>query len=291
MHTLTLKYLSQKNNVSTVTLSTRFQKFLAQLPTALEYLKRLSQNNKIKNQCSGFLLIDGDWFGRKRVLIVYKDSQAGILFWRFADGEYKAQVKQDIEYLKDKGYPLKGTVSDGKNSLVNAAKSHQVPVQRCLVHIQMRLKSLLTQNPQSAAGKQLKEWSYSVNKISNQYEAKILLLWFIRLYKRHKDFIKEKTNYIDPKTDKKRWWYTHKNVRKAYRLIANSFGQMFTYLRFKNMPKDTNGLEGFFSQLDTKISRHRGLKQPKKENLIAWLLYLKRFPKTTQKEVKNPHLT
>jgi hypothetical protein len=57
------------------------------------------------------------------------------------------------------------------------------------------------------------------------------------------------------------------------------------------MPKDTNGLEGFFSQLDTKISRHRGLKQLKKESLIAWLLYLKRFPKTTQKEVKNPHLT
>lgn len=214
LHTLTLKYLSQKNNISTVTLSTRFQKFLTQPLTALEYLERLVEDDGLRAQFSGFLLIDGDWFGRKRVLIVYKDSQAGILFWRFANGEYKAQVKQDIEYLKSNGYPLRGTISDGKNSLVNAAKSHQVPVQRCLVHIQMRLRALLTKNPQSEAGKQLKEWSYSVNKINSRYEAKILLRWFIRLYNRHKDFIKAKTNYIDPKTDKTRWWYTHKNVRK-----------------------------------------------------------------------------
>ncbi|MBU2592415.1 MAG: hypothetical protein ABH867_01730 [Patescibacteria group bacterium] len=36
--------------------------------------------------------------------------------------------------------------------------------------------------------------------------------------------------------------------------------QNFTYLNIANMPKDNNGLEGFFSQLETKASRHRGLK-------------------------------
>lgn len=178
-------------------------------------------------------------------------------------------------------------MSDGKNSLINAAKSHQAPVQRCLVHIQMGLGSLLTQKPKSKAGQQLQEWSYFLNQISSLYEAKILLRWFIRLYLRHEYFIKEKSTRIDFETGKKRWWYTHKSTRRAYRLVVNSFGQMLTYLQLAGMPKDTNGLEGFFSQLDTKISRHRGLTQPKKESLIGWLLYLSKFPKTTQNEAKT----
>ncbi len=49
------------------------------------------------------------------------------------------------------------------------------------------------------------------------------------------------------------------------------------------MPKDTNGIEGFFSQLGTKVSRHRGMKQKRKENLISWYFYLRKFPKVTFK--------
>ena len=46
------------------------------------------------------------------------------------------------------------------------------------------------------------------------------------------------------------------------------------------MPKDTNGIEGVFSQLDTKLARHRGMKQERKEALISWLFYLEEFNST-----------
>ncbi|MBU2592269.1 hypothetical protein KKD61_02315 [Patescibacteria group bacterium] len=45
------------------------------------------------------------------------------------------------------------------------------------------------------------------------------------------------------------------------------------------MPRDNNGLEGFFSQLETKVSRHRGLKQTRRENLISWQFWLTEFDK------------
>lgn len=284
LHTLTLKYLSEKNKISVSTLSTRFQPFLAHLPSAKKYFLNFVAQQYNTEEFSGFLIIDGDWFGN-RVLVVYKDSKAGIVFWRFSKGEYKQEIKNDITFLKEHGYPLKGTVSDGKNALINAGKEHKVPVQRCLVHIQKGINRSLTRKPKSIAGKQLKEWSMSLNRITNKYEARVLLLWFIRLYKRHENFIKERTYSTDYETDKKTWWYTHQDTRKAYRLVVNGYSNMFTYLRFKNMPKDTNGLEGYFSQLNNKISRHRGLNQTSKEHLILWFLYLSCFPKTTMKKM------
>jgi hypothetical protein len=285
LHTLTLKYLSEKNKISVTTLWTRFKPFLTKSLTGENYFLRLKKEKNNTLKFSGFLLIDGDWFGKEN-LILYKDSKAGVLFWRFSKGEYKQEIKDDILFLKSNGYHLKGTIVDGKNSLVNASKEHEVPVQRCLVHIQKGIRKIITRKPKNLASKELKEWSLFLNKIHNNYEAKILIRWFIRLYRRHEYCIKERSEKFNFRTNKKKWWYTHKKTRTAYRLVINGFGEMFTFLRYENMPKDTNGIEGFFSQLDTKISRHRGLIQSKKESLISWFLYLSQFPKTTFKNTK-----
>ena len=211
--------------------------------------------------------------------MVYKDSKAGIVLWRFSKGEYLSEIKSDLTLLRENGYFPKGVICDGKQSIVSGAESLGLPVQRCLVHLQLGIERLTTKKPKTQAGKDLLLWSKSINKITSRYQARIIALWFKRLTLRHKDFLNERSVGTDPKTGKKYWWYTHRYLRQAYRLIINAKKYLFTYLEIANMPKDNNGLEGFFSQLGTKISRHRGLKQTRRENLISWLFWLAKFNK------------
>jgi len=226
--------------------------------------------------CTGYLLIDADWFG-DRCLITYRDSELGRVYWSLAGGEYLAVIKRDLEWLRANGYPLKVAVFDGKKSMDSACKSLLIPIQRCLVHVQTRIQTLLTQNPQTEAGKDLLILSQHINKITTPYEAKILIRWFVRLYQKHYQFFTQRTLNNDPERKTPKWWYTHPYLRQAYQHLYQALPNMFTYLRYPNLPKDNNSSEGSYSQLDNKVLIHRGMTQPSKENLISWYLYLTRF--------------
>jgi len=221
-------------------------------------------------------MIDADWFG-KRCLITYRDSSYGLLYWSFDKGEYLETIEKDLRYLVSLGYPLKASVIDGKQALVSACLHLEIPIQRCLVHIQTRVQTLLTRKPKSQAGQDLLLWSRHINTISNKYEAKILIRWYLRLYLRHNDFFANRTTSYNLKLSKSQWWYTHKYLRQAYQHIYQALPNMFTYLRCDGLPKDNNASEGAYSQLDTKISIHRGLSQKSRENMIAWYYYLRCF--------------
>jgi hypothetical protein len=61
-------------------------------------------------------------------------------------------------------------------------------------------------------------------------------------YEKHKDFVNEKTYY--PQT--KRYWFTHKSIRKLFihiKHIKRALPDMFHYLGNKYIPKTTNALE------------------------------------------------
>lgn len=72
------------------------------------------------------------------------------------------------------------------------------------------------------------------------------------------------------------WWYTRKNMRKAYRSLKQSQDHLFLYLDHKNLDKDTNGLESEFKHLKAKLSSHSGLRKKKREAFISWYLHLKK---------------
>jgi hypothetical protein len=244
------------------------------------------------------LFIDGDYFGKQNCLILYRDYPSKkTVFWRWSQGEYLWEIYTDLGFLIKNGYPLKGVVSDGKKSIVNAVKEIEkrlfitegklLPLQRCLVHLQMAAETYLTQHPKTQAGKELKGLSSFINSINNHYEKKIFIKWFERWEKRHLIFLQEKSWGINPKTERKYWWYTHKYLRKTWRLLKNALPAMFVYLRYSFLPKDTNSLEGYFSQLDSLIKRHRGLKREKMPQLISWYLLFKHYPNLKLQDVEE----
>jgi hypothetical protein len=58
----------------------------------------------------------------------------------------------------------------------------------------------------------------------------------IRWYERHESFVNAKTF----KSDTRRYWFTHRNVRKAFIHIRRALPDMFHYLDNPNIPKTTN---------------------------------------------------
>jgi len=49
---------------------------------------------------------------------------------------------------------------------------------------------------------------------------------------------------------------------------------MFHYLKNANIPRTTNGIEGFFSHLKNHLDIHRGLTTKNRMNFIKWYIFL-----------------
>lgn len=216
---------------------------------------------------------------------MFKENQEvgnKVIFWDFVERENYLNYCLNFSQIVKLGYVIKGVTSDRHGSLISAIKTlfppnslPQIPHQYCLVHLQRFCQTLLTQKPQTQTGIQLLELARSLNSINSHYEANIWLKWFQRLEKRHQGLIRERSYLKDDETGKRTWWYTHKNLRRAFKTLDNSKEHLFLYLDYLDLPKDINGLEAEFSHLKGKLNLHKGLKRERKINLIRWYFYLK----------------
>lgn len=178
--------------------------------------------------------------------------------------------------LRDLNYEVISITSDKHSSLISSVKEYfrGLPHQYCLVHIQLRCETLLTKRPNTEAGRDLLQIVSYINQIKTEDEKN---LFFLRLWLyeyRYEKFLNERS-YAIQVNGKRTWWYTHKNVRKAFRHIDSSLENMFHYLNDPNIAKDTNGLEGGFTHFKTKLNIHRGLKRERRINYVCWYWYLK----------------
>ena len=229
------------------------------------------------------MLIDADWFGQEYCLIIYRDYPSGeVVFFRYTEGEHKNIFLTDIAFLLRNGYPLRGVVSDWKGLIVASIKeiaqylNRDIPHQRCLVHTQLACQTYLTQRPKTEAGRNLLELVHLLNQVNNIYHRNILFLWLKRFEERFQPLVKERA-YSE---DKKNWWYTHKYLRRSFLILKNNWDHLFKFLDYPFLVKDTNRLEGLFSQLDNSLARHRGLSGKYRTSFLYWFFFLKRFPNT-----------
>ena len=138
----------------------------------------------------------------------------------------------------------------------------------------MRCRTLLTKNPETEAGIKLLEISKLLNQIRTKGEKQVFLNWFGRFEEEYKETINNRT-YNKDSNSKRKWWYTHKNLRLAFNTVKSSLAHIFFYLEDSSIPKDTNGLEAEFTHLKGKLNAHRGLSRERRENFVAWYWYLK----------------
>ncbi len=233
---------------------------------------------QIKSNQTAHLLIDGTYFKRTNCLVLYFDNDLKyIQLMRYTTREIKDEFIKDLRVLKGNGVNVASATADGQNAVKTALKKvfPRAKFQRCLVHIQRYAETYITQKPKTLAGQELKEIVSTLNRIDSNMARMTFIARLNDWIRRHNDFLKERT----AKEDGSGWWYTHRNLRRVIYHIEHALPDMFHYLDDPNIPKDTNALEGRFTDLKHKFRTHKGLRKTKRENYFKWYIYYKNLKK------------
>lgn len=216
--------------------------------------------------------MDATYF-QKFCLVCYQDDYDGYTqLIRFTDKEDYFEMKEDLENLIKLGIQIESVTTDGHKSILKAIKNAipDVKVQRCLVHIQRMCLIWLTRYPKHIAGQELRRIVLMLLKIKTENDKTYWIQEFNHWFERHKAYINEKTFNLESD----RYWYTHKLLRRSYSTIKSALPNMFHYLKNSNIPKTTNGIEGYFSHLKNHLDIHRGLTTKNRMNFIKWYIFL-----------------
>lgn len=169
--------------------------------------------------------------------------------------------------LESKGWSFSAVVVDGRRGFLSVFKD--IPVQICQFHQIKQVTKYLSRRPDTDAGKELRALVLTLTKTDEATFTKALAEWHVKWG----DYIEEKT-VNEFSNGKKKWYYTHKKIRSAYRSLMHNLPYLFTYLRYPelNIPNTTNDLDGSFSALKKKLAVHHGLRRDRRFKLISYLL-------------------
>ena len=248
-HKQTYKQLADKYGCSIKTIQRKLDKYAP---------NPVIHSNKNKEV---IVLLDTTYWGRNFGVMLFRDaiSKKNLLHY-YVNTETIALYKKGIEELKSQGYIIKAIVCDGRRGLFNAFDG--IPVQMCQFHQLSIIRRYLTTKPKLEASKELKEIASLVTKTDKESFEGLLKEW----YESYKEFINQRT--INPDTN--RTYYTHKRVRSAYRSLITNLDWLFTW--YDNLeldiPKTTNGIDGYFADLKAKLRNHNGLSRQRKTKFI-----------------------
>lgn len=273
-------------NVSRKTISIRFKIFFDH-PIPPGKLWIVFPPKIVLSQTDWVYGTDGKFLHRDGVFLIHRDVTHGEnLYWSFWKSESYLAFDTDLKILSglitgSNGNLPKGAISDWKGAIVVAVSMHfgPVPHQRCLTHVTRMAKRLLPENSPFAATRLLRQIAQELIFVEF-WQDEVDWLWSLKLWEeKYAYMLKEKT--IGVKTRKK-WWYTHGNLRRGYRLLTYEQEPFFVHLDHPLINHSNNSLEGVNSQLKQKLGEHRGMKTNQQVSFLSWYLTFKRIKNKTE---------
>lgn len=183
-------------------------------------------------------------------------------------------ITRDCAALTERlsGHIPSGAVSDWKGAIVSAVASHfgTIPHQRCLAHVDRQAKRLLPLHSPYEATQALRRVATLLMLVENQTDPHVWQKALMQWEKKHGVMLKEKT--IAPAGISRSWWYTHGNLRRAWRLLTHDQQPLFIFLTNSLIPKTNNALEGVNSNLKQKLWNHRGMSVLRQTAFLSWYM-------------------
>ncbi len=215
------------------------------------------------------LIVDTTFWGRTYgVCVFFSISLKRAIWWHEVSSERMAHYHFGRKILENKRWTFTAVVCDGRRGFLAVFKD--IPLQICQFHQIKQVTKYLTRRPKTDAGRELRTLVLTLTKTDEVTFTKALDAW----HAKWESFIEEKTtsSFI---SGKKKWYYTHKNVRSAYRSLKTNLPYLFTYQKYPelNIPNTTNSLDGSFSALKKKLAAHHGLTRSRRFKVISQLLF------------------
>ncbi len=215
--------------------------------------------------------------------MIYRDiTHKENLFWSYWSSESYEALFTDLAKLTTllgDHFPS-GVISDWKGAIVAAVSNFLpgVPHQRCLAHVVREAKRWLPQNSPFLPTRILRRIAKQPTRIKTKEEKRSWLAELIDWERIFGHRLRERTT--NPETGKK-WWYTHGNLRRAWRLLTDDWQPFFVHLDHPLIPSSNNSLEGVNSQIKKRLGCHRGMKTPQQVSFLFWYLS---FTRTKSKQ-------
>lgn len=225
---------------------------------------------------------DGKWLHHDGVFLVHRDvTNRENLWWSYALNESYASWNWDLsilgEYL-DGRHPA-CAVSDWKRGLIHAVVMTfgDIPHQRCLAHVVRDAMTLLPKGSPFLATRRLRDIAKALRRINTEQDMvawkQALTTWGYQWG----DMLTEKTRA--PLGGTKKWWYTHGNLRRGWKLLTADTEAFFVFLTVQGLPKTNNSLEGVNRNIKGKLGVHRGLVTAFQVSLLSWVMVFSRMKK------------
>lgn len=211
------------------------------------------------------IVADVTFWGRGYGVIVFRSPELKQnLYCAELSTETAQAYREGREFIEAFGYTIDAVVIDGKRGVKEVFGD--VPVQLCQFHQIAAVNRYLTRRPKLQAGKELRVIALSLTRTNEEMCTAALVAW----HERWKEFLKERTT----SSETRRWFYTHRRIRAAYRSLKMNLPHLFTYQRHPAwpIPNTTNSLDGTFSHLKDLLRLHRGLKSPRRYKIINEIL-------------------
>jgi len=273
--------LIEQKEIDRKTLGTRFKNFF-DLPLSAEIVWGLLPPKLLSSDLDWIYGTDGKWLRRAGVLVNHRDVTNGEnLWWSYHKSESYEAYHQDLlklsRLLGDNHLPS-GAISDWNGGGVAGVASHfgPIPHQRCLIHVLRTLKRLLPKNSPIIETRKLRSIVKEIIHLKDEIDVWNWQSKLIDWEMAYGHLLKIKTK---SENTKKKWWYTHGNLRRAWRLLTKDQDHFFVYLDYPLIPKDNNSLEGVNSQLKQKLGDHRGMKLPQQVAFAFWYFTFSRVKK------------
>jgi hypothetical protein len=228
------------------------------------------------------VVVDASYFGKRREateldgIMVFVDAITGEVLWaKFIKNETNSDYQEGLDFLESRGFEILGVVSDGRKGLAGIFKNY--PYQVCQFHIQKGISTILTRNPKSIAGRDLKRFNDTFIKLrltKDQFTEQMEI------------YLKTYEGYLNEMSETEPTRYKHEKLRKALNKYRNNLKYMFTYqtetktdpqpqnqLQPTQIPNTTNHIDGgVFSPLKKLLNNHPGTTKQRRRIWIILFL-------------------
>ena len=274
-------FLLDQKEIGRSKLSFQFKVFF-DLPLSAEIVWNLLPPKLLSSGLDWIYGTDGKWLHRAGVLMNHRNiTDRENIYWSYHPSESYEAYHQDLlklsKLLGDNHLPI-GAISDWNGGGVTGVASHfgSIPHQRCLIHVLRTLKRLLPKHSPMIETRKLRSIAKEIIHLKDETD---VWNWQSKLIDWHNEYGKLLSIKTKGIGTKKKWWYTHGNLRRAWRLLTKDQDHFFVYLDHPLIPQDNNSLEGVNSQLKQKLGDHRGMKHLQQVSFAFWYFTFSRVKK------------